>query len=287
MFLISTRNAEHIAKKLEDKADVLYIASNKDGKNIFPDGELYVRIPDVEKVRGKRTMILHSGMPSPNESLLELESVLEILNYNSPSSIEVFFLYYPFGMQDKIFLPGEINMAEHIAKKLVDYYNVSRIYTIDVHFHSSELMKKYPFVDLSAEKTILDKMKEDGIDINNIVCIAPDMNSQKRLGIEGFEKERENSYTISIKGREDLNRKVKGKTVAVWDDLIETGGTMARAIEEIQKMNAKEIIAVATHGVLQEGIEKVRSKCSKLYLTDTINTKYANVDISGLVANIL
>ena len=76
---------------------------------------------------------------------------------------------------------------------------------------------------------------------------------------------------------------VKGKNVGVVDDLVETGGTMCRAYDFCKDNGAKKVLALITHGVLPEGISRIKEKYDDLFLTNTINRPEANVDISGLV----
>ncbi|GAG54089.1 unnamed protein product [marine sediment metagenome] len=75
----------------------------------------------------------------------------------------------------------------------------------------------------------------------------------------------------------------KGKTIGVVDDLIETGGTLLKFYDFAKKSGAKKVIALITHGVLPVGISKIKKKYSKLYLTNTIEQKEANVDVADLI----
>ncbi|MCK5698703.1 MAG: ribose-phosphate pyrophosphokinase [Candidatus Aenigmarchaeota archaeon] len=299
MYIVSTKSAEHVAKGLLKKGlNVAFTDVNKDGMREFPDGELYVRVRDVDKLSGERVVVLHSGQPDANGGLMELYSVLEILNkpllsshaggkkyeYTSlkkPASVEVFFLYFPYGMQDKVFETGECNMAESVVRMLTSYYNVSKIYVMDAHFEGAEWTSKYPLVCVKARDAIGDAMHKDGV--LDAVMVAPDLGAQARLDISGFSKKRNNSFDVELSGHESLEGNIKGKTVVVWDDLIETGGTMCRAAESLRKMGAKKVVAAATHGVLLKGVERINGAYSKLYLTNTVDTKYANVDIGGVV----
>lgn len=295
--IIPTSTAEHIGARLKQLgADVLFLDKNKDGKNVFPDGEIYARIGGVKKLEGKRVVVVHSGMPEPNKGLIELFNVLRILNepveskdlgnkkfeyskLKKPKSIEVFFLYFPYGMQDKVFQTGEASMAEHLMDILVKYYNVKRIYAVDLHCVEAEWLKKHPFVHVSAEAELLNALKKDGY--TDVVRVAPDLGSQMRLGITGFDKKRKNSFEVDMQMSQKIE--VIGKVAVVWDDLIETGGTMARAKDKLIELGAKEVVAAATHGVMPSGVERVKNAYSKLYLANTINVPQANVDVGEMV----
>ncbi len=299
MYIIPTTKAVHVAKRLQEmNQNVIFPTGNRDNKSQFPDGELYARIKEIKDLSGERVIILHSGQPNPNSGLIELYSILEILNnpiqsvhikdkeyeyspLKKPSSIEVFFLYFPYGMQDKVFETGECNMAESLVKILTSYYNVGKIYVMDAHFEGAEWMSKYPIVTVKSQEIIKEALRQDKIE--DAVEIAPDLGSQSRLDISGFSKKRINSFDIELSSKTPLENQVNGKTVVVWDDLIETGSTMVKAAKALHDMGAKKVVAVATHGVLETGIKKITESYSKLYLTNTINTRHANIDISKLV----
>ena len=98
-----------------------------------------------------------------------------------------------------------------------------------------------------------------------------------------MKKKRVDSYLVRIKSSQEFKNIVRGKVVGVIDDMVETGATLVPFYEECKKCEAKEVIALVTHGVLLEGIEKIKSKYSKLYLTNTIDREEVNVDITDLV----
>ena len=121
----------------------------------------------------------------------------------------------------------------------------------------------------------------------DLIFLTPDLGGQKRTGLRGIQKTRLDSYTIKIQSDEEFKTVVKGKRIGVIDDLLETGGTLARFAEECINCGAREMVALITHVVLPEGRKKIRAKYSKLYFTNTINREGANVDVTPIIANTL
>jgi len=287
-FIIPTSQAEHLGKSISAKTKVfkvLFPELNKERKRYFPDGEVYMKILKVNRLRGKRVIVLHSGAPEPNKGLVELELILQILKDKNIKP-EVFFSYFPYGKQDNIFQEGETNAAENITRKLIEYYNVERIYTIDAHFAGREWVNKYPITNFSAVNLLMKTVSDD---YPNAIYLAPDAGSQRRTGLElkGLRKKRIDSRVVEFRSDEEFGAAVKDRIVGVVDDQIETGATLIPFYDECIKAGAKEVIALITHGVLPEGIERVKAKYSKLYLTNTINQKEANIDITDLILNTL
>ncbi|MFA6106282.1 MAG: hypothetical protein WC745_01270 [Patescibacteria group bacterium] len=282
--IITTSQAEHLGKSLKkDKKNfkVFFVGKNKDKKQYFPDGEIYARLPDIKTLEGK-TIVLHSGMPRPNDGLVELKMVLEILKENHIQP-EVFFSYFAYGMQDHADQDGAINAAENILKELVHYYAVQKIWTVDAHFWGRDFTNNYPIKNLSAVEILKQAALKDNPDM---VFITPDMGSQRRTGIAGVEKERLNSFETRMKEKSAdwLSETVNDKDIGVIDDLLETGGTMTKFYDECKSRGAKKVSALITHGVLKKGIKRIAEKYDGLYLTNTIKNKQANIDISGLIS---
>jgi len=279
-YLIPTSSAEHLVKNTLAEMEsfkIIFPGLSRDKRRYFPDGELYMKILKTGKLKGKRVIVLHSGAPKPNEGLVELELALQILRDNNVKP-EVFFAYFPYGMQDKVFEKGETNVAENLVEKLVKFYNVKRIYIIDPHFGGRKWVKKYPIISISAVPILIKKVKEDlG---KNILFLSPDKGSQRRTKISGLQKERRDSFSVKI-----FSPKInfKQRVIAVIDDMIKTGGTLLEFAEITKKAGAKKIIALVTHGVIPYGVSKINKKYSKLYLTNTIEQKESNVDITDLV----
>lgn len=280
IFIIPTSSVKHLAKNILKKSKnfkVIFPDLSKDKKRYFPDGEIYVKLPKKLLFSKKRVIVLHSGVPKPNEGLVELELILQILRDNKIKP-EIFFTYFPYGMQDKVFEKGETNVAENLIGKLVNYYKVKRIYIIDPHFEGRKWIKKYPIVSISAVPLLTEKAKKDfGKDI---LFLSPDIGGKRRTGFRGIKKERIDSFRVKIAS---VPISFKGKIIGVIDDLIETGSTLLKFFEVAKKAGAKRVIALVTHGVLASGVSKIKKKYSKLYLTNTVKQKGTNIDITDLI----
>lgn len=279
-FLIPTTFIGHLAKKILKKGKdfkILFPGLNRDGKRYFPDGEVYIKILGANKLKNERVIVLHSGAPKPNEGLMELELILQILRDNNVRP-EIFFTYFPYGMQDKLFEKGEINVAENLIEKLVNYYKVKKIYVIDPHFGGRKWVKKYPIVSVSAVPLLIKKAKEDfGKDI---LFLSPDIGGKRRTKILGLKKKRLDSYQIKMASPK-FN--LKGEVIAVIDDMIKTGGTLLKFYEITKKSGAKKVVALVTHGVIPSGVSKIKKRYSKLYLTNTISRRESNIDVTDLI----
>jgi len=280
--LIFTTSATHFRDYFSKQhtCRVVSLGVNKDGTNIFPDGEVFVKLTDL--LNEGRFVVVHSGAPTPNEGVIELEAVLSVLHRAKVSNIEVFFTYMPYSMQDKIHEEGETNAAEDLLQKLTQYYGVKKVYAIDPHFHGASWVSRFPFVSVSPHETLVSAVQADFPDA---VFVAPDAGHEKRAQIQGFKKTRADSYTVTHDSSSMAH--LAGRTVAVVDDVIETGGTMVGFFTACMKNAPREMIAVITHGVLSEGIERLKKSYSKVYLSNTISRPEAVVDLTSLIKRTL
>ncbi len=292
-YLIPTSTVEHLVRGIRGKTkdfEVVFPDLSRDKKRFFPDGEIYMGIEKAANLRGQRVIVLHSGAPKPNEGLMELELILQIFRDNNVKP-EVFFTYFPYGMQDKVFERGETNTAENLIEKLVNYYKVKKNYIIDPHFGGRKWVKKYPITSISAVPLLIEGVKRDcGLpsqilpgkiwEGENVLFFSPDVGGKRRTKISGFKKERLDSFNVKIFSPK---LHLKEKIVAVVDDMIKTGGTLLRFVEIAKKAGAKKILALVTHGVIPAGVLKIKKKYSKLYLTNTIKQPESNIDITDLI----
>lgn len=279
--LIPTIRAEHLTRNMhvKDGYEVIYPKGNKEGQRFFPDDELYLRLPEIERLRG-RVVIIHSGMPDPNGGLVELEMLLEVLSANKNISTEIFFSYFAYGMQDHASTSGETNTAENQIRKLCQYYRVKRLFVLDAHFAGQDWVKHYPIQLVTAIPLLRVAAEREYPDL---VYMAPDAGSQRRAGIKGSTKKRTDSFQVDIQYAVEFVDAVKDQVIGTIDDLVETGGTAVKFAAACKECGAKDVVALITHGVLVEGIKRIKAKYSKLYLTNSINRDDANVDVSQFI----
>jgi ribose-phosphate pyrophosphokinase len=284
MYFIPTSAAEHLVRGLQGRKgiEVILPGKNKDDKRYFPDGEVYTRIKTVGALRDG-AVVFHSGQPDPNAGIIELEMILEALRSAGTPWLEVFFGYFPYCMQDKVFRPGEVNAAEALLKKLGTYYGVAKVYAIDPHFGHDRWLQQYSFEGFSAVPLLKAAALRDEPEI---LFVAPDSGGQARSNLAGLSKTRINSHNIEHHHDNDFAALVRGRHLGVVDDLVETGGTMVRFADKCREYGASSVSALITHGVMPSGIGRLRAAYDRFYLANTIDRLEANVDVSQLIAGI-
>ncbi len=106
-------------------------------------------------------------------------------------------------------------------------------------------------------------------------------------GFAFFEKIRDRYTGKTTMIVKDLD--LKGKNVVIFDDIISSGGTMARAIEGLKEQGAGKVAAVCTHALPVPGAnEKLKNAgADRIVATDTVESIYETVSVAGLIADFL
>ena len=240
----------------------------------FADGEINVKIN--ETVRGHDVFVLQSFSPPVNENLMEMLIMVDAFKRASANSVAVVIPYYGYARQDRK-ARGRDPITAKLVANLITVAGATRVLTVDLHADQIQGFFDLPVDNLLSfpvfAKEISSRYGED-----DLVVVAPDVGAVKRAS--KFAAKLEIPLAILDKRRPADNiaevvnviGNVKGKTAIMFDDIIDTAGTLLEGVDALQEAGAKRIIACAAHGILsQDAVSKiVESDLEIVYLTDTI-----------------
>ena len=282
MNILNGTASEAIAQDLCKQLKASYI---KTISKRFPDGELYIRI--LDKVSKKNVVIIQTTYP--DQKIVELLLLQDALKEAGAKKITVVIPYFGYARQDKKFNDGEPISAKAIAKLIS--MNADKVITVDPHKEYILDFFTIPAISCSAVPEIAKYLINKKIDM----ILAPDKGALDRVkkaadimgcNFDYMEKTRINGTTIKIKPK---NLDAKNKNVAIIDDIISTGGTMAKSIKQLKKFGAKKVFVACTHGLFAgDAIKKLNTAgCDEIISTDTIYNKYSKVKIAPCIAKLL
>lgn len=251
----------------------------------FPDRELYVRI--LDDVSGDDVVIVQTTFP--DEKILELFLLLDAAYEAKAKTITVVSPYFGYARQDQKFKDGEPISARAIAKLIS--LNADFFITVDPH-------KEYilDFFDCKTKSTSAVSIIAEYLKNKNInLVLAPDKGAldraKKAASIIGcdfdyMEKTRLDGETVEIKPK---NLDAENKNVAIIDDIISTGGTMAKSIMQLKKNGAKKVFAACTHGLFaKDAVEKLKSNgCDEIISSDTIENDFSIIKTAAAIKEVL
>lgn len=316
--VILASGAEHLGLRFKEHGYTVYrSAANYDSKRIFPNGDLYVRIPRISRLSNRKVILVQSCTASgPDEQepystsdrLVELLLMLDLLRkpvcveevghksycdtpVDPPSRIEVVITFQPFGLQDKAFKTGEAVSARWAMERIADACD--KVWVINPHAQDSlDWMKqlidagKLEIVDLIPD---LVAFAANQFGFDEYLVITPDEGGQERFDCAGFGKSRTNSFTVELSGNLD----VKDRNVIVIDDLTKSGSTLLKAADRLRKQEAKEVALAVIHvlplvDLGEELLENLVTKIEgKIVASNTVKTHEFCVKNPELTFNVV
>ncbi len=266
------RNSKDLAQKI---CQTIGIEMGRARTNLFPDGEVFVKLDD--DVRGRDCYVVISTCNPVNDNLMELLVFCDCLRRASADRITMVMPYFGYGRQDRKD-EGRVPITAKLVANLITASNADRVVAIDLHAAQIQGFFDLPVDHLSATPVFFDYIESIRDELGDLCLVSPDVGNVKvaegmanLLGADLaiINKRRVSGDTIEVG---NLIGDVKGKTVLMFDDMISTGGTVVQAAELVMDEGAVDVIAAATHPVLAgKAMEKLSSSpISRVITTDTI-----------------
>ncbi len=224
----------------------------------FSDGEASVSLE--ETVRGADVFLIQSTCKPVNDHLMELLVMIDACRRASAGRITAVIPYFGYARQDRKAKSRDPISAKLVANMLTAA-GADRILTMDLHAAQIQGFFDIPVDHLLGNPTFvkyfLDKFPEDKFNHDDFVVVSPDVGSVARarafaakvhMGLAIVDKRRQKANVCEVM---NVIGDVQGKTCILYDDMIDTAGSLCNAAEALVNIGgAKEVYACATHGVL-------------------------------------
>ncbi len=241
----------------------------------FSDGEISTEYK--ESVRGAMVFVVQSTS-APTDNIMELLLAIDAAKRASADYIVAVIPYFGYARQDRKDRP-RVAIGSKLVANMLTIAGADRIMTMDLHASQIQGFFDIPFDHLEASYLFMPYIKKLGLD--NLVIAAPDVGSSYRARIYAHHLGCE--FVICDKFRKKANEvaemtvigDVTDKNVVMVDDLIDTGGTLAKAAKMLTEHGAKSVRAFCTHPVLSGNAYKniEESVLEELVVCDTIPLK--------------
>ncbi len=161
---------------------------------------------------------------------------------------------------------------------LIDTAGAHRVLTMDLHALQIQGFFNIPVDHMLGMPTMVEYYKQIGFHGEDVVIVSPDLGSVSRarffaeqigapLAIVDKRRQRANTSEVM-----NLIGDVRGQRAVLFDDMIDTGGSLCNAARAVMEHGASEVHACCTHGVLSaNAIELLeQSPIQELVITNTI-----------------
>lgn len=235
-----------------------------------------------EPIRSSDIFLVQTMNRPVNERVMELLIMIDAAKRSSAKSITVVLPYFPYSRSDKKDQP-RIPITAKLMANLLESAGVNRVITCDLHNPAIQSYFEIPCDVVTCQHLLESYFKK--INHNKMVIVATDAGSSKKAykyakffdaDIALVNKVRlENTDNVSAKS---LIGNVKNRIAVIFDDEIDTGGSVMAAAKILEKNGASKIVIGCAHGVLSDGaIDKIdNSNIQELVITDTIPHKEIN-----------
>ncbi len=258
----------------QEICDCLKIEIGKINHIKFKNDNNFVQI--LETVRQKDVYIIQTTQPPVNERIMELLITIDAAKRASAKNINVVLPYFPYSRSDKKDQP-RVPISAKLMAQLLEAAGATRVITCDLHNPAIQAYFNVNCDRLTAEYLLEKYFAEKKLD--NMVIVATDAGSSKKAykyseyfkcPIAMVDKRREGNDDRAIAST--IIGEVKGKNAIIFDDEIDTAGSMIETVKVLKKFGAKNIYAGCTHGVLSgPAIERIKnSDIKELVITNTI-----------------
>ena len=240
----------------------------------FKNDNNFVQI--LETVREQDVYIVHTTQPPVNERLMELFITIDAVKRASARNINVVLPYFPYSRSDKKDQP-RVPVTAKLMAQLLEAAGATRIITCDLHNPAIQAYFNVNCDRLTAEYLLEDYFKKK--ELEDMVIVATDAGSSKKAykyseffkcPIALIDKRREGNDDRAIAST--VIGDVTNKNAIIFDDEIDTAGSMIETVKVLERYKAKSIYAACTHGVLSgPAIERIKNSAIKeLVITNTI-----------------
>lgn len=260
--------AKEIAKKLKHPLGKVKLTT-------FSCGEKYVAYENT--MRGQEVFIIQTCRDQlMNEDYMELFLMINAAKLSFATKVHVIIPHFGYARQDKVHIPREPISAKVMADLIVTA-GADHVITFELHSDQNQAFFDVPVDNIDAHRLFADYFKKKKL--KNITVISPDAGGAKNA--KKFADDIGAPIAILHKARPAHNvaktthvvGNVKGRTCIIYDDMIDTAGSVAAAHEALMKNGAKkDIYLAATHPIFSGPATKRLAKAGfkEVVVTNTM-----------------
>ncbi len=274
MKLISGTANEPLASGIADFLDVPLTSVDIER---FRDQEIFAKIN--ENVRGEDIFLIQPTSAPANDHLMELLILIDALVRASAQRITAVIPYFGYARQDRK-TGGRTPISAKLVANLISKAGAHRVLTADLHAGQIQGFFDIPTDNLFGQPVFVSDIKDQFSkkDRDSLLFVSPDTGGVVRT--RAIAKQFDADIAIIDKRRPKAGESevmniigdVAGRTCILYDDIIDSGGTICKAAKALKDHGANSVSAYITHGVLSDpAVESItKSELTEVVTTDSI-----------------
>jgi ribose-phosphate pyrophosphokinase len=241
----------------------------------FSNDNSFVKIN--ENVRGADTFIIQPTCFPVNDNLMELLIMIDALRRASAQRINCVIPIFGYARSDKKDQP-RVPITAKLVANLLTTAGADRIIAMDLHSDQIQGFFDIP-VDHLTSMPIFTRYFTANLDLSDCIIVSPDtggtarareMAARLNLNLAIGDKRRigndDKAEILNIIGE------VEGKTAILFDDIIDTGGSLCKMSRVLINKGVKKVYAACAHGILSgKAIENLnQSPIETVFITNSV-----------------
>jgi ribose-phosphate pyrophosphokinase len=277
--------ASHIARELDAGLVPVEV-------RIFEDGESKLR---VGKTENKYCIIVQSTYPPTDRHLLQLLMMIKKCADRNINKIFAVVPYMAYARQDREFIEGEVVSMRLIAS-LLEAAGLDKVITVDAHSPFALSCFKIEAENISSIP-ILAGYAAENLNLHTPIVVSPDLGGMERaaefagilradmIALRKFRNRTTGQLTID----ENLEISLETRDAIIVDDMITSGGSIAKACDVLKKHKCGKVYAMCAHALLVGNAMNVikAAGVEDVIATNSIPNISAKVDLSEIISTSL
>ena len=271
MKLLSGNSNRTLSKAIADHLDMPLTRAQV---KRFADNEVFAMIE--ENVRGEDVFVIQSTSYPANDNLMELLIITDALVRASAKRITAVVPYYGYARQDRK-TDGRTPISAKLVANLITRAGADRVLTMDLHAGQIQGFFDIPTDNLLATPALVQDIREHYRG-DDLMIVSPDVGGVVRA--RSLAKRLDADLAIVDKRRPKAGESevmniigdVEGRRCILFDDIVDSGGTLVNAAKALIDKGATEVSAYISHGVLSgPAVQRVADgPLKELVITDSI-----------------
>lgn len=254
VLVFTTEPYEYLGAALVATSSHVPFALGSLKRSLFPDGERYLRL--TTSVLGRHVVLI--GGTISDSATLELYDLASAIVKYGARSLSIVVPYFGYSTMERAVHAGEVVTAKTRARLLSSIPSAdapNRVFLLDAHTEGLPYYFEGPVVPVHVYGKPLVTQLARQLGGDDLVLACTDAGRAK--WVESLANDMGVPASFVFKRRLDGSRtevqavsaQVSGKSVVIYDDMIRTGSSLLGAARAYLDAGAKQVSAVATHGI--------------------------------------